>query len=645
MSQTASDDGADRFDPIDFPQADNTLDPERPRGRRAETSRDPADDVADAANPLATAWRRTRVSWRLAGFFGLCAGALSLLPAFFAYEIFDRILGDGLAEPRAGLGLETSAATELAWCALFAAGAIGVAALLDAARGQVMSRTGAWLEKTLAEPALARAFEQRLRDGSRSGALEDLAAVRDGLAGATARGLTALPAAALALGALVWLHPALALPAAAAVLAAGASILWRGGFGDAGARLERFAAAVAAQLSGAMRNAEVVRALGLWPAMADRARDPGERAVAAARDLGDRRAFRHALIGALRPLALFLSVALGAALMLQGAIAPAAFAAALLLVGPATAPVFEIALGWAEWARGRRARRRLLSLFDAEAPPAGGRTTPIGAGAGSAAVLEVEDASYRATPEGPALLDGVSFSVGAGETLGIVGRSGAGKSTLCRLIVGALRPERGAVRIDGAEIGDWDPDALGASLGYLPQHVELFDGRVNENIARMADVRSVQTLEAARTAAIHEVVQGLPDGYDFFVGPGGGRLSAGHRQRVALARALFGAPSLVVLDEPNAHLDQAGEKALLDTLIELKARGAATVLVSHRPALLARADRLVVLREGRMVLSGERERILRELYGAGGRGAAEPQPDMPETLRAAFSASVPAPGE
>lgn len=236
-------------------------------------------------------------------------------------------------------------------------------------------------------------------------------------------------------------------------------------------------------------------------------------------------------------------------------------------------------------------------------------TLPAPAGA-----VQVERVVY-APPRRPAVIKGVSFELAPGEQLGLIGPSGAGKSTLARLLLGVLRPMSGNVRLDGADIAQWDSDRLGGFVGYVPQDVQLFDATVASNIARMThdEVDAEAVVAAAKLAGAHEIALQLPNGYDTVVGRDGIELSAGQRQRIALARAVYGAPRFVVLDEPNSNLDDDGERALLGMLLALKAKCITTILVTHRPSLVRLADRILVLRDGAVAELGPRDVVLGKL--------------------------------
>jgi ATP-binding cassette subfamily C exporter for protease/lipase len=212
--------------------------------------------------------------------------------------------------------------------------------------------------------------------------------------------------------------------------------------------------------------------------------------------------------------------------------------------------------------------------------------------------------------------NGIDLALNKGEVLAVIGPSASGKSSLARAMVGVWPSSYGSVRLDGAEISQWDPEALGPHIGYLPQDIELFDGTVAENISRFGETDSAKVIEAATLAGIHQMVLRFPQGYDTPLGPGGLGLSGGQKQRIALARALYGKPALVVLDEPNSNLDDAGEAALVAAIDALRKHGSTVVLVTHRPSVLAVVDKLLVLQEGTQKMFGPRDQVLKALLPA-----------------------------
>jgi ATP-binding cassette subfamily C exporter for protease/lipase/ATP-binding cassette subfamily C protein EexD len=285
--------------------------------------------------------------------------------------------------------------------------------------------------------------------------------------------------------------------------------------------------------------------------------------------------------------------------------------ATTILLGRAVQPVEQLVASWRTLIDARAAYRRLVELsvwFDRQEqrvsmPRPEGRLT-------------AENVSYREAGSDRLILFNVAFSLEPGEALAIIGPSAAGKSTLARLLTGVWGPASGTVRLDGANMADWARDDLGPWIGYVPQDVELFDGSVADNIARLDTVDSAAVVTAAKRANAHEMILTLPHGYDTQVGEFGARLSPGQRQRVALARALYGNPQLVVLDEPNSNLDGAGESALAQAMSGLRSTGVTSVVVTHRPSLIAHVDKILVLDTGRVQQYGPAAEVMKTMQRA-----------------------------
>ncbi|MEM7021817.1 MAG: ATP-binding cassette domain-containing protein, partial [Pseudomonadota bacterium] len=271
---------------------------------------------------------------------------------------------------------------------------------------------------------------------------------------------------------------------------------------------------------------------------------------------------------------------------------------------------------WKSLLAARAGLDRLRRLFQRQAVGADAMELPAPEGHVSA-----EQLGFNA-PDGRPILKDISWELAAGEVMAVVGPSASGKSTLCRLLTGVWPPDEGHVRLDGADVHQWDRVAFGRHVGYLPQDVELFAGSVRDNIARMTDAPDEAVIEAAQIAGVHEMILRLPEGYGTEVGAQGRILSGGQRQCIGLARAMFGAPRLVVLDEPSASLDQVGESAVLDAIGRLKARRCTVVLVVHRPRLLTHVDKVLVLSEGTGVLFGPRDQVLARIMVRGEERAA-----------------------
>jgi PrtD family type I secretion system ABC transporter len=379
-----------------------------------------------------------------------------------------------------------------------------------------------------------------------------------------------------------------------------------------------------------MENAETVQALGMLNALMARWRARQHAIQEEAHRAADTTEILQNLTRAVRIALQILILGLGAWLVLGGELSSGGMIAASIILGRALSPV-ERALGaWRSWVSARAALRNLKALFAGAEGEGGSFKLPKPAGR-----LTVEALSWSPPDAAEPVLKRISLALAPGTTCGIIGPSGSGKSTLCRLIVGAWTPTEGHVRLDGATIASWDRDDLGRHIGYLPQSVELFEGTIARNIARMRDADDADVLTAARLADVHEMILRLPDGYNTDVGVHGHRLSGGQRQRIGLARALFGDPALIVLDEPNSNLDGAGEHALMKALTGLKERGRTILIVSHHPNALRTADKVLVLADGAVAGFGDRDEIFKKIM--------VPQPQR--VVQAVQPATAPAVGD
>jgi ATP-binding cassette subfamily C protein len=320
------------------------------------------------------------------------------------------------------------------------------------------------------------------------------------------------------------------------------------------------------------------------------------------------------------------SVALGvgALLAIAGEISAGAIIASSVLLSRALQPIESIIAAWSPLAGARASVIRLSRTFENLDEQRVYTALPAPTGA-----LQVEEVGVRGR-EGRPILVGISFRADPGQILGIIGPSGSGKTTLGKVIVGAIQPTIGTVRIDGARLTDWDQDELGKYLGYMPQEPSLFEGTIKENIARFRkgagseETKAIDeaVVAAAKDAGVHDLILQLPQGYDTPLGLMGTGLSAGQAQRVALARALFGEPRLILLDEPNAFLDQNGETALVEAIAKARARGATVIVIAHRRGVLAAVDRLLVIEEGKPRMMGPAKEVVARLTGPKAENAA-----------------------
>ena len=303
-----------------------------------------------------------------------------------------------------------------------------------------------------------------------------------------------------------------------------------------------------------------------------------------------------------------LILGLGAYLVIKGEMSPGGMIAGSILMGRALAPIDQLLATWKNLISARGSFGRLEKMLNQF--PAREQTMPLPAPRGN---LTVESAVAAAPGSNAPILKGVSFALTQGDALAIIGPSASGKSTLARLLVGVWPTLSGKVRLDGADVYAWNKLELGPHIGYLPQDVELFEGTIAENIARFGEVDHEKVIDAAQQTGVHDIILHFPQGYDTPIGVAGGFLSGGQRQRIALARAVYGHPSLIVLDEPNANLDDAGEAALVKAVEALKKAGCTVILITHRTSIISSVDKILILRDGQAAAFGPRDEVIASL--------------------------------
>ncbi|MEO1751816.1 type I secretion system permease/ATPase [Thiofaba sp. EF100] len=532
------------------------------------------------------------------GMFSAVVNVLLLVPSIYMLQVYDRVL--------TSMNVST-----LIMLTVITLGLYLLMGALEWVRSMTLVRLGNQLDQQLSPRVFEAAFEEQLRDGKSSPQqpLSDLANLRQFITGSGVFAFFDAPWAPIYIAVIFlfhWKMGVLALVGAVILIALALANEWltRHRLAEA----NKLAIQASGQAQGSLRNAEVVEAMGMLSAVRERWNRLNHKVLALQTEASERAGGISAATKFVRIALQSLILGLGALLVIENEMTAGMMIAGSILMGRALAPVEQLIAVWKGWISAQGAYRRLSELLERhpEQPPRTALPRPKGA-------LQVE--GLFVTPAGaPApVLKGVSFALPAGHTLGLIGPSGSGKSTLARLLVGIWPAQAGKVRLDGADIHDWDKEQLGPHIGYLPQDIELFDGTIAENIARFGEVDNDKLLKAAMLAGVHEMILRLPKGYDTPIGVGGQMLSGGQRQRIALARALYGDPAFLVLDEPNSNLDDVGERALLQAILSMKQQGSTIVLITHRPSILASTEAILILKEGTVAAFGPRDQVLAAL--------------------------------
>jgi len=576
--------------------------------------------VASPTEIVAGALRACRRHFIAVAVFSALLNLLFLVPMLYMLQVYDRVI-------------PTRGHLTLFFLTLVLVFGLTTLALLDFVRARLLVRASIRLDRQLAGVLLDTSLARRDRtfDAVARQSMREFDTLRQALTGPAIVALCDAPWSPIYILICFVIHPLIGLLVlvGAAILAAVAVRNSTATSGPIQSAHDAAARAYASQEQ-VLAGAENVRALGMRRAMVRRhlaERDAMLTLQSGASFAGS----RYVTISKFLRLALqSLALGLGAWLAIGNSISGGAVFAASFLAGRALQPIEQLLGTWRTVAQARAAYDKLNSLLEAretdtamtQLPPPEGR-------------MDVEQLTVLNAAGDGAILAGISFQLVPGEVVAVVGPSGAGKSTLLRMLAGAGRPDRGIIRVDHANVLDWDPERLAAYVGFLPQDVCLFAGTIKENIARFEDSNAgdedvdAKAIAAAKACFAHELILKLPNGYDATLGWGGRGLSAGQAQRVGLARALYGDPPIILLDEPNAHLDASGEGQLVDTLVALKARQAAVLVVAHRLGVLAAVDKIMVLRDGRLEAFGSRDEIIARLGG----GPATPIESAPRPIK------------
>ena len=551
--------------------------------------------------PLQQAMAACRHAWVGVVLFSACVNLLMLTVPLYMMQVYDRVVTTGNID------------TLLALSAMVAV-ALGTFGLLESVRSRILARVGAWFERELGSPILAGSIAEARRAGGGVSAqgLRDLGTVRGYFAGQGIMPLFDAPWAPVFLAIVFVIHPVLGwIGLGGAVVLLGFAAL-----NDLTTRkrlTEANSASVRAlnDADAAIRNADAITAMGMLPDLARRWQDTTAHSLHQQTSATDAsggisaaaKAFRFGLQAAM--------LGVGSYLVIGNQMSAGSIVAAAVIVARGLSPMEQLIGSWRSFVGARTAYQRLAELLERAPAAESGTVLPRPAGN-----VTFDKVNY--VPPGVRLpiVRQLSLRIAAGEVLGVVGPSGAGKTTLVRLLVGSLQPSTGHVRLDGADVTAWPDADRGRHVGYVPQSVELFRGTVRDNIARLGAASDEDVVAAAQLAGAHDIILGLPRGYDTPIGVGGVPISGGQRQRVALARAVFGNPALLVLDEANAHLDGDGELALAAAVQRLRERGCTVVLIAQRAGIMALADKVLILKAGAVEAFGPRDEILRTLRRA-----------------------------
>ena len=551
---------------------------------------------------LTLALNECRRAFISAAGFSMIINILMLVPSLYMLQVYDRVVPTG--------NKSTLFMLTLIVFVLFL-----TMSLIEWVRSQILVKVSARLELLLNQRVFSIAYRQSLYSGGQGAstqAFDDLTGLRQFLTGSGLFAFFDVPWMPIYLALIFVFHPWYGwFSVFTAIILIVIAIVNEKATATTLAEANKEALLSRAQVSRNLRNSEVIEAMGMMVNVRERWLKTTHNVLL----LQSKASTRAGIIAAASKVVRFSSqsliLGLGAYLVIEREITPGLMIAGSILLGRALAPIDMVIANWKGFINARGQYARLNELF--LKIPADTEKMPLPAPTGK---IQFEEA--QVTPPGGKIpvLKGISLTIEAGDLLGVIGPSGAGKSTFARALLGIWPTVSGTVRLDGAEVAQWNRDELGPYIGYLPQDVELFEGTISENIARFGEINAEKVVQAAKMANVHDLILKLPEGYDTIIGASGGVLSGGQRQRVGLARALYGNPILVVLDEPNSNLDEQGEIALGYALQTLKQNKVTVILVTHRQNVLTHVDKLLVLNEGKLAVYGPRDQVIAHLQQA-----------------------------
>lgn len=551
--------------------------------------------AADVPEALALCKR----SFLTAAFFSLFINVLVLVPMIYTMQVYDRVIS-------------TNSESTLLMLTLMVTFIFFFTGALEWIRSQILIVTSARIEQALNARVFDAMFAETLASGGKSSstlALSDLLQLRQFLTGNGFFAFLDAPWLPIYLVVMFWFHVTIGLVGlASALILMGLNICNELSTREILAQANHKSTEASQQTQRNLRNIEVIESMGMLARLRARWQEKQGVVLALQAKSSDNTSLISALSKVYRQLIQALIIGLGAYLVIHKELSAGSMFAASVLLGRALAPLDMLVGSWRGFLGARESYARLQKLLTSVPK----RTPPMPL---PAPVGEIRLENVAVIPPGGkvSVIAGINLLIEAGEQIALIGPSAAGKSTLARTMLGLYRPITGSVRLDGAEVGHWDREALGQYIGYLPQDVELLDGSISENIARFGEIDSEQIVSAAQTAGIHDMILRLPEGYDTLIQGHGNLLSAGQRQRLGLARALYGDARVIVLDEPNSNLDQDGEAALSQALFKLRQRACTLIIITHRAQILNQVDKIAVMKEGKLVMYGPKNQVIAAL--------------------------------
>ncbi len=550
-------------------------------------------------NNLQAALRVCKSSFISVGFFSLFVNALMLVPTFFMIQVSGRVV-------------PSSSVSTLVMLTLILTVLMLTLGSLEWVRSRIMVRISNRLDALLSHDVYRASFRRALDSGGMDASAQSLnylTSLRQFLSGNGLFAFFDAPWLPIYVAVMFMFHPLYGwVTVGCAIVLICLAVLNQRFTGKALVEANKENVAASLHTTKTLRNAEVIESMGMLRTLMSRWAKRQRKVLRLQSYASDKSGIITSVSKTFRQWTQSMMLALGAYLVITHEITPGLLMAGSLLLGRALSPIDQMIGSWKGFVGARVQYNRLNETLEKLSAEAERMKLPAPQGH-----IQVEN--LIVTPPGAKtpVIRNISFVAPAGTVVGIVGPSAAGKSTLVRALMGVWAPQHGVVRLDGADISAWDKHELGPHVGYLPQDIELFEGSISENIARFEAIDAEKTVHAAKVAGVHEMILMLPDGYDTVIGSDGINLSGGQRQRIGLARALYGNPRLIVLDEPNSNLDDVGERALGVALQKIKETGATVFIVSHRPNILARLDRVMVLSAGTISLYGAREQVIAEL--------------------------------